>query len=78
MKEYKVITLFNAIGVYEFNFNSFYKDALKWYEENKKDDLVMISIMVNEKGKVLHIFDNTKEFSYNKELDYFLRKDLFL
>lgn len=77
-KKYKVITLFNAIGVHEGYFYGYYKDARKWYEENKKDDYVMLSIMVNEKGKVLHIFDHTKEFTYVKELDYFSRKDLFL
>ena len=77
MKKYKVITLFNAIGVYECDFHGFYKDAVKFFEECKKDDYVMLSIMVNEKGKVLHIFDHTKKFSYNKKNDYFTRKDWY-
>ncbi len=75
MKKYKVITLFNAIGVHEFDFKGYYKDAIEWYEECKKDDLVLISIMVNEKGKVLHIFDHSNKFTYDKVLDYFARKD---
>ncbi|ABF22598.1 unknown [Lactococcus phage Q54] len=75
-KKYKVITLFNAIGMSCTDTNQ-YKTAREWYEQLKKDNYVMLSIMVNEKGKVLHIFDHTKKFSYNRNYDYFTRNDLF-
>lgn len=77
MKKYKVITLYNAIGTY-VNHSNNYKTARRWYEDNKKDDLVLLSIMVNEKGKVLHIFDHTKKFTYVKASNYFARKDWYL
>lgn len=76
-RKYKVIALFNAIGVHEFEFYGYYKETRKRYEELKKDDYIMLSIMVNEKGKVLHVFDHTKKFSYNKNIDYFTRKDWY-
>lgn len=73
--KYKVITLFNATGIYEAIFLSGYENARKWYEENKKDNLVLLSIMINEKGKVLHVFDHVDQFIYDKGRDYFKRKD---
>lgn len=71
MKNYKLITWYNAIGVKEQNFFNSYKIARKWYEINKKDDYVCSSIIVDEKGKVIHIFDHSKNFYYDKATDFF-------
>jgi hypothetical protein len=63
MKKYKLITWFNAIGVLQFNYLD-YKGAHSVYEKAKKDNFVCAAILVNPKGKVMHIFDHTKHFEY--------------
>ncbi|QVD49447.1 hypothetical protein [Lactococcus phage Nocturne116] len=63
MKRYKLITWYNVLGVHECKILG-YKIARQNYERDKENPFICAAVLVNPKGKVMHIFDHTKNFEY--------------